>query len=252
MRSSGKYKEDGGRDNALTRAIAEKQKKDAQISGLGLDAKAIEAGEKELADIAEAAKTADVETAALEKRIESLKSEMASLSASAPAAKSLDDIKKKMAELGVTGLDDVKTVQDLRNRLKQLEGVELDKLQTEIDTVGDIVNETGKDVQKMGDQIRASTDEIKAQDEAAANQSAFESRIKQFLGLTGAVELLRRSMMSAFNTIKELDAAMTEMAVVTDIDISGYWDQLPEYTARANELGLTIKDVYEADTLFYQ
>jgi hypothetical protein len=59
-------------------------------------------------------------------------------------------------------------------------------------------------------------------------------------------------MTSAFNTIKELDAAMTEMAVVTDTDISGYWDQLPEYTARANELGLTIKDVYQADTLFYQ
>jgi hypothetical protein len=37
---------------------------------------------------------------------------------------------------------------------------------------------------------------------------------------------------------------MTEMSVVTDTDISGYWSQLPQYTERANEMGLAIKDVY--------
>jgi hypothetical protein len=63
---------------------------------------------------------------------------------------------------------------------------------------------------------------------------------------------MRRALHNAFETIKDLDAAMTEMAVVTDTDISGYWEQLPQYTQRANELGLAIRDVYQADTLFYQ
>jgi TP901 family phage tail tape measure protein len=45
---------------------------------------------------------------------------------------------------------------------------------------------------------------------------------------------------------------MTEMSVVTDLSVGDYWDQLPQYTARANELGLAINDVYKADTLFYQ
>jgi hypothetical protein len=53
-------------------------------------------------------------------------------------------------------------------------------------------------------------------------------------------------------TIKELDATMTDMAVVTDLGVSDYWSQLPEYTARANDLGMAINDVYKADTLFYQ
>jgi hypothetical protein len=59
-------------------------------------------------------------------------------------------------------------------------------------------------------------------------------------------------MRNAFNTIKELDAAMTEMAVVTDLDVGDYWEQLPEHTKRANELGVAIKGVYEAETLYYQ
>jgi TP901 family phage tail tape measure protein len=59
-------------------------------------------------------------------------------------------------------------------------------------------------------------------------------------------------MQNAMSTIKDLDAAMTEMAVVTDLGVGDYWDQLPEYTARANELGVSIKAAYESATLYYQ
>jgi TP901 family phage tail tape measure protein len=45
---------------------------------------------------------------------------------------------------------------------------------------------------------------------------------------------------------------MTEMAVVTDLSVGDYWEQLPEYTKRANELGTSIKSAYEAATLYYQ
>lgn len=252
MRQSGKFKEGEGRDNQLTRAIAEKQKIDAQITTLGLDAKAIKEGEVEIAKVAETTKTTTTQIEALEKRIEELNNEFADLSASAPTTQSLEAIKKKMSELGVTGLDDIQTVSQLKEKLKGLENIELAKLQNQIDSIGDISKQTEVEIQKMGDSIRGATDEIKAQDDAVASQEAFNSRIKQFIGLKGAAELMRRALHNAFETIKDLDAAMTEMAVVTDTDISGYWEQLPQYTQRANELGLAIRDVYEADTLFYQ
>ena len=70
--------------------------------------------------------------------------------------------------------------------------------------------------------------------------------------MAGAAQVLRSALRSAMDTIKELDATMTEMSVVTDLSVGDYWDQLPEYTKRANELGLAINDVYKADTLFYQ
>jgi hypothetical protein len=45
---------------------------------------------------------------------------------------------------------------------------------------------------------------------------------------------------------------MTEMAVVTDLTVGDYWDQLPEYSKRASDLGVSINSAYEAATLYYQ
>lgn len=80
----------------------------------------------------------------------------------------------------------------------------------------------------------------------------FKSRIKYFFTATTAVRLLKQAIQSAFNTVKELDAVMTQTAVVTDFSVGDMWNQLPRYTAQANELGVEIKSMYEATTLFYQ
>jgi glycosyltransferase A (GT-A) superfamily protein (DUF2064 family) len=78
------------------------------------------------------------------------------------------------------------------------------------------------------------------------------SRIKQFLGVSGAAQVMRNALSDAMQTITELDATMTEMAVVTDLDVGDYWDQLPEYTKQASDLGVAINSAYEAATLYYQ
>jgi hypothetical protein len=59
-------------------------------------------------------------------------------------------------------------------------------------------------------------------------------------------------MRDAMQTITELDATMTEMAVVTDLSVGDYWDQLPEYSKNASALGVSINDAYKAATLYYQ
>ena len=66
------------------------------------------------------------------------------------------------------------------------------------------------------------------------------------------MNLFKRAIRSAFNTIKDLDKVMTETAVVTQFDVSDMWDQLPEYTKRANELGVSIHSAYESATIYYQ
>ena len=100
--------------------------------------------------------------------------------------------------------------------------------------------------------IQKDTLAFREQNEAAGQVSGIISRIKQFTGLTGVALVMRRALQSAINTTKELDKQMTEMAVVTDLKVGDYWKQLPEHTARANALGVAIKDVYEAETLYYQ
>jgi hypothetical protein len=38
---------------------------------------------------------------------------------------------------------------------------------------------------------------------------------------------MRAALRDAMQTITELDATMTEMAVVTDLSVGDYWNQLP-------------------------
>ena len=82
--------------------------------------------------------------------------------------------------------------------------------------------------------------------------SDLKNQVQYFFGLQNQVFLFRRAVRDTIDTVKELDASMTETAVVTDFSVSDMWAQLPEYTAAANELGSTINDVYKANTLYFQ
>lgn len=163
-----------------------------------------------------------------------------------------EELRNELTKLGVTSAKDAKSVEELRTAVSSLKtnalaGVDakVKEISKELDTMGDVALSTGKE-------IDAAFESIDNQKAASAAQEQFTNRIKQFLGLSGAAQVLRSSLRNAMATITELDATMTEMAVVTDTNIGGYWDQLPEYTERANKLGLAIGDVYKADTLFYQ
>jgi hypothetical protein len=50
-----------------------------------------------------------------------------------------------------------------------------------------------------------------------------------FFSLTNSVELFKRAIRSAVETVKELDKVMTETAVVTEYSIEDMWDKLPQY-----------------------
>ena len=91
-------------------------------------------------------------------------------------------------------------------------------------------------------------DAIRAADEF----NRLKDRVKMFFGLNNMIYLFRRAVGSAFQAIKDLDEAMTETAVVTDFSVGDMWDELPRYTAAADELGTTTLGAYQTMTLFYQ
>jgi TP901 family phage tail tape measure protein len=114
------------------------------------------------------------------------------------------------------------------------------------------MKETGVIVDQTTEEILDCANATKELDDRQHKIDAAQSRIKQFLGVAGATQLMRRAIRDAISTIKELDATMTEMAVVTDLSVGDYWDQLPEYSKQASELGVSINSAYEAATLYYQ
>ena len=109
-------------------------------------------------------------------------------------------------------------------------------------------------------ELRTALNQVaKSAEPAAASMSRMQSEIQSlqsttqyFFGLRNMFNLLKRGINEALQTVKDLDAAMTETAVVTNFSVGDMWEKLPEYTANANALGASVQDMYEATTLYYQ
>lgn len=142
--------------------------------------------------------------------------------------------------------------EQLNNELQRLVTDGIAQADAGFDQVEANLNEVRTSTEAVTDAVDRQNDEWAEANTQFQNNTALMSRIQAFVGLEGGIEIARSAMRNAMDTIKELDAVMTEMAVVTDLEIGDYWDQLPEHTERANALGVAIKDVYEAETLYYQ
>ena len=137
-------------------------------------------------------------------------------------------------------------------------------------TKADLNTATSNAVEEVGRQAEACATSFGKEDQAIrqtldsqrqlANQSQslnqnlgqLESHVAMYFSFAAILRKVTQIARKAFQTVKELDAAMVETAVVTNFDVGDMWDMLPEYTKNANALGSTIKDVYEAATLYYQ
>lgn len=149
------------------------------------------------------------------------------------------------------------------SKLKELE-VELTKLEQNRNfTLDKALQDTANNAVKAGQGIRqaniAVEDYVRNNESAAGAQKnlnnellSFSNRVKAYFGLNNAVYLFQRAIRSAYNSVKELDAAMTETAVVTDFSVGDMWEDIPRYTESANKLGTTILGAYETMTLYYQ
>ena len=153
-------------------------------------------------------------------------------------------------------LQNVQGLEQLRNQLKEA-GIDLDKVvqtnfsqfQSGVQGAATQISQCSQNTQEWSTQLGNA-----AQQQTRLNSEIeqLKSRVQYFFSLTNSVMLLRRALTSAFNTVKELDAAMAETAVVTDFSVGDMWDKLPEYAENANKLGVSIRAAYEATTLYYQ
>ena len=174
-------------------------------------------------------------------------------------AAALEQMKKALAEvlpkyknLVLEGDNAGEQLSNLRKIISQLNDKELNKLRQSLNASSENFSNFGEEVEGLKGALTTVKEEQKSVDEAFSRKEAFENKIRQFLGLSGAAQVLRSSLRDAMQTITELDATMTEMAVVTDLTVGDYWDQLPEYSKRASELGVSINDAYKSATLYYQ
>lgn len=136
-----------------------------------------------------------------------------------------------------------------QNELNNIEATELNNLYNAFNelrnSVPNVINEFNRFSSSTVNTAR-STNQLNSEVAQLQNQ------VTQFFSLGNAVQLFKRAVRSAFEDVKELDKSMTETAVVTDFSVGDMWDQLPQYTKMANELGVSILGAYDAATLYYQ
>ena len=170
---------------------------------------------------------------------------------------SLHKLKEEAKNLGVSleglnGYNAAKQIEILTTRLEDFKAESLKGAKPAFQTIVNGCEQAEQAADKLGEEVKDASSSLQKMDEAAAQRDAFETKIKSFLGLQGAAQLMRAALRDAIQTITELDATMTEMAVVTDLSVGDYWDQLPEYSKQASELGVSINSAYKAATLYYQ
>ena len=170
----------------------------------------------------------------------------------------------KMSDSKRTGLQT--QLEAIRTELDRVER-EGGDARTAMSSLEDILNGIGlkgsgefqkiaADLDRTKTSAESLTEELKRQHEQEFNFNNevknIDRQIQSYFGLSQIIRKVGNIARDAFSTVKELDAAMVETAVVTNFDVGDMWDMLPMYTENANALGSTIKDVYEAATLYYQ
>ena len=145
-----------------------------------------------------------------------------------------------------------RTFESLQNYINNLQADEIEKIRKNVKNLSPEAQRLAEAFGIVPQRIRETADEGQRLSETAAEVERLSNQVKQFFSIGNAIQLFKRTIRDAMNTVKELDKAMTETATVTDFSISDMWEQLPRYTEEANKLGTSINSLYKATTLYYQ
>ena len=167
--------------------------------------------------------------------------------------KALDDLFTALSKIKGIKLDDfTRDIDGAKKAIAQLTTDQLEELQNGFKGLETSTEAVGQSMDQLRPQVDGATDSVKQLSYEAQELEQLKTRLKAFFGISNAINIFQRSIKDAYNTITELDAAMTQTAVVTDWTVGDMWKQLPTYAAEADKLGATILGAYNTMTLYYQ
>ena len=89
-----------------------------------------------------------------------------------------------------------------------------------------------------------------------AEQQQFSSQLNQsisrWMSVGQIIQYVKTGIREAWQDVQNLDKAMTNIAVVTDMSVGDLWGKINEYMSIAKEYGVTTQGVYEVSQLFFQ
>ena len=169
---------------------------------------------------------------------------------------SFENLQKALSDIGVkvdkTDLQTADGIEKIRTALDGLDDQKLEILKISLKSLGVSADQVDAFIDKFRRGLDQASVSIRELTDRERDIQRLTYQIKYFFSITNSVRLFKRAVRSAFQTVKELDSAMTKIAVVSDFSVGDMWERLPEFTAQANELGVAIKDTYNATALYIQ
>ena len=120
------------------------------------------------------------------------------------------------------------------------------------DALGASTKNLKSEVSGQGVNAGQDSDTLKSISDMDATTTNLQSKVKQLLGFGAILTQVSRMIRQAVAQVKELDAAMTQISVVTDFTNAQLWQQIDAYMGIAQQYGVTTTGVYQVSQLYYQ
>lgn len=150
------------------------------------------------------------------------------------------------------GSPNIQPIQNLIQALEQLKSVNLDSVKQPVQEAARAMDDLGAQARTAGDGIRACADSGTELTRLNNQVEQLRNNFLDFFSLTNGWYLLQRAIRSAYETVKELDDSMTEIAVVSDYSLDDIWALRGQYSEEATKLGAETIDLVDATKLYVQ
>ena len=165
------------------------------------------------------------------------------------------DLLTKLKEIEGIDLNSIKgteKIKEIKEAINAIETKQINNAKEPIEQMGQAAESVEPDLVNLRHRITEVGEETKELTDHQKDIDNLRSSLVSFFSVGNTVQLFKKAIASSFETVKELDATMTEAAVVTDFSVGDMWDKLPQYSVEATRLGVSINDLYGATTLYLQ
>ena len=117
-------------------------------------------------------------------------------------------------------------------------------------------NEQGEQLNHTLSGIKGQSESLKDQLNSKISSQNFleeaQSRLQSLFGIASVIDRINYIVRNVIQQVKDLDKAITGIAVVTNFDTSQLWGQINTYMDMAKQYGVTTQGTYQGSQLDYQ
>ena len=152
-----------------------------------------------------------------------------------------------VSSLMATVANQTTKIAQLETQVQQLTQAELNKVQNGGGSSGG--NLGLKPALADAQKYKSELNQINSAQQAIGKMQSITQR---WFSVYAAVRMVTKAIKNTINTTKELDATITDIAIVTNMSQDQLWGQMPQYTEMARQYGASISGVYKVSQLYYQ